>query len=209
MLRRRDPGPRRLSKRDGRLDETSESDPPFLAAPPASRFPFSGLIPKPTRRSFVVLLGSLFFRPSLLFAQSGNRSARGPEILRAVCDHMIPASERGPGALELGLDAKLLSVFEQSEQGRLALQRLAVSLGGRDFLRLPRKLQSARLQSELESGELSRQLDLILSFCAQRYYSDPRAWSSIGYRTPQPGGYPDYASGCGADESEGEHGRKG
>jgi hypothetical protein len=162
-----------------------------------------------TRRVFVAFLGALFLRPSLAFAQGRDSGLRAPEVLRTLCDHFIPAFGKSPGALALGVDGKLLELFERAPQGRLAMQQLAAGLGGAAFLAMPRNLQKTRLRGALASGPMSRQLNLMLSFCTQSYYSDPRAWVSLGYRTPQPSGYPDYASHCRTETREGRHGTSG
>jgi hypothetical protein len=159
-----------------------------------------------TRRVFVAFLGALFLRPSLALAQNRDTGLRAPEVLRTLCDHFIPAFEKSPGALALGIDGKLLELFERAPQGRLAMQQLANGLGGSAFLAMPRELQKVRLRGALTSGPMSQQLNLILSFCTQSYYSNPGSWGSLGYRTPQPNGYPDYASDCQPAAHEGSHG---
>ena len=162
-----------------------------------------------TRRVFVAFVGALFLRPSLAFAQSRDNGLRAPEVLRTLCDHFIPALGKSPGALALGIDGELLALFERAPQGRLAMQQLANGLGGAAFLAMPRELQKGRLRGALASGPMSQQLNLILGFCTQSYYSNPKAWMSLGYRTPQPGGYPDYASHCGPAAKAGTHGVEG
>ena len=152
-----------------------------------------------TRRAFVAFVGSLFLTPltpSFAFAQKPNTSLRAPEVLRTLCDHFIPPVGVSPGALALGVDGKLLELFEQGPQGKLALQQLATGLGGSAFLAMPRELQQMRLRGALASGPMSQQLNGILDFCTRSYYSNPGSWPSLGYRTPQPSGYPDYASRC-------------
>jgi hypothetical protein len=149
-----------------------------------------------TRRAFVAFVGALFLTPSLAFAQRTDTGLRADEVLRTLCDHFIPASGKNPGALALGVDSTLLELFAQAPQGSLALQQLASGLGGASFLELPSELQEARLRGALEAGPMSGQLNLILAFCTQNYYANPSAWVPLGYRTPQPNGYPDYASRC-------------
>ena len=123
---------------------------------------------------------------------------RAEQILRTLCDHFVPGHDDVPGAVALGVDRDLVDTFQATRRARLRLLLLTHDLEGIGFLASTPDEQRGLIRSQLKlaaSGDTSRRatmIDDIYSQCVQRYLTNPDAWPSIRYRTPQPHGYPDY-----------------
>ncbi len=153
-------------------------------------------VAKSSRRKFLALISLIFTPCEALFAKKIDTVSNGTEIFHLVCNHFIPASDTGPGAKDVELGHQLMSIYVQTSYGRTLFKNIVTGLG-EQFLALSHDEQIKRLEEQLEGGKLSEQLSSLLTHCAHAYYSNPQSWPSIGYRTPQPQGYADYASHCG------------
>jgi hypothetical protein len=151
------------------------------------------------RRTFVfgaVLLGVGVAPLGRIYLRS--LEDRAGRILRTLCDHFVPGHDDVPGAVALGVDRDLVEKFHATRRARLQLLLLTHDLDSIGFLALPPDQQRGVIHSQLElaaSGDTSRRatmLDAMYRECVQRYLTNPDAWPSIRYRTPQPHGYPDY-----------------
>jgi len=136
----------------------------------------------------------LILHPRLALADDEvSGIAEAPQILSALVDVILPAHEVNPGGLALGIDQKLIASFTASPGRRLALKVLIAGLGGADFLALDSSQRERSLRAKLTDSSIRPHLEVVLSYSVTEYYADRRSWAPIGYTTPQPGGYPDYA----------------
>ncbi len=147
-----------------------------------------------TRRVVLSTLGFLILHPRLALADdevSGIDDA--PQILTILADLFLPRHGDNPGALALGIDKKLLDSFYEARRRKLVLRALIIGLGGKNFLSMDREKRERWVREKLEDGPIRLHLELVLDASVSEYYADPRSWGPIGYQTPQPRGYPDYA----------------
>jgi hypothetical protein len=117
-------------------------------------------------------------------------------MIAAVCDCILPAHGRSPGALALGIEAHVLEIFSASgDRGGNALDAIIAELDAKGFLLLDRTGRDEILERYL-TGEVgtpaSFYLRMVKEVIVERYYSNPEAWAALAYRQPQPLGYPDY-----------------
>lgn len=123
---------------------------------------------------------------------------RAELLVRVLCDRFIPEHDDAPGAVALGLDREIVEVFRAKRRSRLRLLLLTWDLSADGFLAMTDAEQVAFLRRELDAvanGGASRKsatIDEVYAECTRRYLVNPSAWAAIGYRTPQPHGYPDY-----------------
>lgn len=159
-----------------------------------------------SRRRFLALLVVGVLRPRVLLAEP--RSAldeRARKILGAVCDRFLPAHGSDPGALALGIDAEVAARFAQSRRARMTLELVTQELHAKGFLDLSHAQQEALLRDYLGGrieSPAARTFAPLLDLVVRLYYAKPQAWKTLDYRTPQPHGYPDYAT-CPAPHGSG------
>jgi len=156
---------------------------------------------KITRRAFVfgaVLLGAAA-------APLGRRYFRSLEeraevLVRVLCERFIPGHDDVPGAVALGLDREIVAMFRAKRRDHFRLLLSSWELSAAGFFTMTALEQRAFLREELASalrghaGGRARTVDEVYVECTRRYLVDPGAWAAIGYRTPQPHGYPDYTA---------------
>jgi len=117
--------------------------------------------------------------------------ARCDLVVRSICDRIIPGHDGVPGALALGIDREVRDVFRERRRNTLELLALVASLERGDFLALTSAEQSAVIRARLAAADET--VSAIYFECTRRYLTRTDAWHALGYRTPQPHGYPDYA----------------
>lgn len=154
----------------------------------------------PTRRD--VVLGIVFVLLHPRFAFAASDPAAGVEtdrrVIAALVDVFLPAHASNAGGLALGVDAKIDEILHPEGQRNSGLRMLSYYLGSEEFLALSAERRSERVRKHMQESAISKPLRVFLDVCLREYYTDPRSWTSIGYRTPQPTGYPEYAD-CPAD----------
>lgn len=153
------------------------------------------------RRDFLIggLLAAAGLAP-LLIGRFRTLEAGAEQIVARLCDVILPGNARSAGALDLGLDRELVADFRQTRRGRLQLLAMAFGLGGEDFLELTADDQRRAVAELLErhaaegsrAPRTARTVAWIYRECGTRYYASESAWGALGYRVPQPHGYPDY-----------------
>jgi hypothetical protein len=123
----------------------------------------------------------------------------------AYLDALIPDDELGPGALELGVDRRMIARARESrrygtflDQGCRWLDDEAKERGAESFADLSEEGRNdvVALAAAAEPNTPPQRF-----FRATRhaafflYYAEPRAWAAIGYDgPPQPEGFMDYAA---------------
>ncbi len=121
-------------------------------------------------------------------------------VVTELCDRMVPALGEHPGAVALGVHRSLIDDLER--RWRPADQRTLVDIMRRArFLELPvadRDAALLRMLDDPEQPALTRVLASILHVTVRLYLGDAGSWAALGYRKPQPLGYPDYARCAGA-----------
>ncbi len=162
-----------------------------------------------TRRSLFALLaraglalglGPLGARAAVQAAGADNGRA-----LTAFLHALIPDDDLGPGAVALGIDARLAAKAAADRGYRLlldlgcrSLDALARELGAPDFADLSDdgRDRVLALAAEASPGSAPRVFfDTIRQDALSHYYAEPAAWAAIGYAgPPQPAGFPDHAS---------------
>jgi hypothetical protein len=120
-------------------------------------------------------------------------------------DALIPDDELGPGALEVGVDRRMIARAQESRKYRAFLDE------GCRWLDNEAKKRGAESFAELSEDGRNGVVALAAAaepntppqrfFRATRhtafflYYAEPRAWAAIGYDgPPQPEGFMDYAA---------------
>lgn len=120
------------------------------------------------------------------------------ETLRLLCDRILPGHASAPSAVSLGIDREIRSIFELTRRGRLRLLALVAALDHADFFAADPDDQASAIRAYLaEAAEdgfspAATAIQTIYVECVRRYYTNPAAWGALGYRIPQPHGYPDY-----------------
>ena len=126
------------------------------------------------------------------------REYTAENVMAALCDRMLPASGAHPGALAAGVDRLVLADIAPLRDGAV-LAQLVEDARALDFLELTAAEQDAVLSQVLhESGGegATAVLRHVLDRAVRHYLASPASWQALGYRKPQPLGYPDFAN-CG------------
>jgi len=158
-----------------------------------------------SRRGFLAALALLLLAPRRFWAAAAESDASAP-MLRLVCDRIVPKFGDHPGAAALGIDTEVLGWFRAQALRRVVLESTVEELASRKFGELPREAQDEMLAAYIDSENHSRTAEavrVIRNATVVLYFSKPEAWKSIGYRTLQPDGYPDYARCANASEADG------
>lgn len=164
-----------------------------------------------TRRQVLVFAGT-----SLAVAFVGWSARRGsspaepvPTMpatgLDAWLETLLPAEDDFPGALALGVAARLATTIARNaryaelvRQGVAWLEEKASASGARAFAALPAPSRETIVSQAAAAplGSLPRTFfQATLDDALFHAYADPRAWVGIGYSgPPQPVGFPDHAS---------------
>ena len=126
-------------------------------------------------------------------------------LVRALCDHFVPGHGTAPSAAALGIDVEIVDLLRTTRRSWIGLFGLRRTLDARGFDALNNDAQRASLAADLETVADARAasrpppreaalVDTIYRECTRRYLTRPEGWAALGYRTPQPHGYPDYTS---------------
>jgi hypothetical protein len=178
-------------------------------------FPSHGV--RVTRRELLrLLLGLAAWLPTgwLLAASrpvrtpASRQMVEPPPALGTLIDVLLPR-DQSPSGTDLDIDQYLWSAaIRHEEQGRLVwllcawLDREAISAGATDFRSADEALRNTlvRRASESPPGTMpGAAFRFIQDRAFERYYVDPRSWSSLGYDgPPQPQGFPGHAQPPGA-----------
>lgn len=159
---------------------------------------------KVNRRRFL-FLSLLWGVPG--FAASALGAARDAppllETLRAFLDALIPSDDISPGAVDVGVDRRIvnaasknLSYLNLITQGAKRLNEMSRDHFGEPFVSLDekRRIEVVSLAEKASAKTPERRLfNQLRSDAFFHYYADARAWPSLGYDgPPQPRGFPDY-----------------
>jgi len=129
------------------------------------------------------------------------REYTAENVMAALCDRMLPASGEHPGALAAGIDRIVLADVAPLRDGAV-LAQLVEDARNAGFLELTAEEQDALLSRVLhESGGdgATAVLRHVLDRAVRHYFASPASWPALGYRKPQPLGYPDFARCGGSD----------
>ena len=123
--------------------------------------------------------------------------------LAALVDAIIPADDF-PGAVDAGVDGKLLAWLDENDRSRERVQAaidLSERAAWRRFKAPFHKLDLASRTDIIVATQHSRRkednearmgMGTLISRTIELYYMTPEAWSMLQYTAPWPGGYPDY-----------------
>lgn len=115
-------------------------------------------------------------------------------VLSAVCDSLLPASGRHPGALALALEQRIID--EWGAYNETHRHSLLDALRAVNFLELDGTGRAAVLREMIDrrdNREAVSVLRTVLHSLVRHYLAHPAAWAALDYHKPQPDGYPDYA----------------
>ncbi|HMV05551.1 MAG TPA: gluconate 2-dehydrogenase subunit 3 family protein [Accumulibacter sp.] len=163
-----------------------------------------------TRRQMLVLAGTTL-AASFVGWSAWRRSPPAESVpmpmtdLDAWLETLVPAEEDFPGALALGVAARVAAaVARDARYGELVRQGLAWLVekagesGERSFAALPAQTREAIVSQAAAAplGSLARTFfQATLDDALFHAYADPRSWVGIGYAgPPQPLGFLDHAS---------------
>jgi hypothetical protein len=162
---------------------------------------------RPSRRGFLTGLAGfalLLLAPRRLWAEVDPVAAA--DTMRLLCDRMVPKFGDHPGAVALGVDAEVLAWFRAQALRRVVFESVVEELADRKFGELPGAAQDAMLAAYIDSENHARTaeaLRVVRNAAVVLYFSKRESWKSIGYRTPQPDGYLDYARCANAEGADG------
>jgi len=132
--------------------------------------------------------------PRVVWAKDPEDALRTDRaVISALVDFFLPPHASHPGGLALGVDATIDGALHRGGKSNKLMRLSSFHLGGSEFVTLPSAARAQRIRSHLEGSPISTPLLKFLGVCTQEYFTDARSWAPIGYRTPQPLGYPDYA----------------
>jgi len=149
---------------------------------------------RPSRRSFLAGFLLLLLRPGKLLAAADPGAAE--TTIRVLCDRFIPKYGAHPGALALGVDSQVLAWFRARTMRSVVLDSTVAELAREDFLELSSDAQNRLLAGYVDPqnrAATAEALRVVRNSAVVLYFSQRESWGPIGYRTPQPQGFPDYA----------------
>ncbi len=120
-----------------------------------------------------------------------------------VADRLLPASADNPGAVALGLVPRILAGLNRgtgSDQQQSLLQEALDQLIETGFHDMDPDARDAYLEPIIQGRVAGPAAILIQRFfnrLIRVYYAREESWAAIGYRRPQPLGYPEYTT-CGS-----------
>jgi len=150
---------------------------------------------RPSRRRFLAGFAFLLLRPRALWA--AVESDKAEATIRVLCDRFVPRYESHPGAVALGVDAEVLAWFRSRKIRSVVLDSTIAELAKDNFLELSIEAQDRLLAGSVDAqnrAATAEALRVIRNSTVVLYYSKRESWKAIGYRMPQPAGYPDYAT---------------
>lgn len=148
-----------------------------------------------SRRQFLSLLVFVLLHPRIVWATDADNALRTDRaVVTALVGFFLPPYSAHPGGLALGIDARINGVLHRGGKSNKMLRMVSHNLGGSEFVAMGIKARAERIRSHLDGSPISTPLRKFLYICTQEYFTDARSWGPLGYRTPQPLGYPDYAS---------------
>ena len=116
-------------------------------------------------------------------------------VVRTISDRIIPGHGDVPGAVALGIDREILEVFRKTRR-TTSICSCSPGARGHRFLHAGRRPSRKRSSARTAAERRRQDDDDDLQECVRRYLTRTEAWAALGYRTPQPHGYPDYTQ-CG------------
>lgn len=150
---------------------------------------------RPSRRRFLAGFALLLFRPRNLWAAVEDPDV-SEKTIRALCDRFVPKYGAHPGAVALGIDSRVHAWFRARKLRSIVLDSTVAELERQNFRELPIDAQDRLLAGYIDSENreaTAMALRVVSNATVVLYFSEREAWKPIGYRIPQPAGYPDYA----------------